>query len=912
MKFLTLLPGLLCLLFSTYPILAQDSNYPEKLPAQAQESFSSFRQKQLEFYQKLNFQTEEQYDSFYIAMNEGLGMKPMEDTDNKVSESEKMEETCTLNRQIYGWHPYWHGSSVFNNYNYSLISTFSYFSYELNPSTGSYNNIHSWKTTNSINLAKAAGSKVELCVTNFGTTNNVTFLTNQTAWVRLADSLIVLLNYRNADGVNIDFEGIPGSQRNNFTAFITYLNTRFSEDRPGTSITMALYAVDWTNVFDIAALNPLVDAFIVMGYDYHYSADVQAGPVSPLYHGTQWGTYTLSRTADYYLNQGASAFKLLMGVPYYGYDWKTNSTAVPSSTVETGVARLYNYLKNNFFGTYTRLWDQHSFSPYFIYTSGGQTRQCWFEDEESLAYRYDMVLNKQMGGIGIWALGYDNGYDELWDLLQEKFTDCSTNSSGIFYDSGGPLGSYRNNENSVFTLASPYPDEPVSIQFNSFDIEANFDYIHIYDGPDISSPLLGSFTGSDSPGTFSSSGNALTIRFTSDGATIRPGFQLEWFYGCFHQTKIQPLAPQYSDNFIVSYLDTDNCPAEVKDAFYQVQQSWGGEWRSNQHLGFFNDDFNTTSVHPEWTSVSGNWQISSGSLYQSNQSINNTNLYSEVIQASTETWLYHWRAKTSGSDGFSRRSGLHFFATEGMSENRGNSYFVFARIDDNKAQIYKVTDDVFELKVNADFNFNPDEWYDYKVSYNPVTGQISFYVNNREAATWTDPTPYTSGQYVSLRTGNSQTFFDFVRVYRKRGNETEITMGNGNLYMVNPTAHECRILSLTNYTDNRWSNLAMAETGISYSVNIENPIFSEAVNTLNIYPNPAKEKIQVVFQAKESGTTPVKIYDFNGRVVWYSQFNYTTGNNFLEISINQLPASIYLLTVETSLGILQQKMVKIF
>ena len=123
-------------------------------------------------------------------------------------------QACSLEYVVYGWNPYWVGTA-YNNYDFSLLSTFSYFSYELEPATGSYNSIHSWKTSNSINLAKAAGCKVELCVTNFGSSNNTIFLTNTSAQQTFIDSIISLINYRDADGVNIDFEGIDGSMRNN-------------------------------------------------------------------------------------------------------------------------------------------------------------------------------------------------------------------------------------------------------------------------------------------------------------------------------------------------------------------------------------------------------------------------------------------------------------------------------------------------------------------------------------------------------------------------------------------------------------------------------------------------------------------------------------------------------------------------
>ena len=32
------------------------------------------------------------------------------------------------------------------------------------------------------------------------------------------------------------------------------------------------------------------------------------------------------------------------------------------------------------------------------------------------------IKKNKIGGVGIWALGYDNGYPELWDLLTDKFS----------------------------------------------------------------------------------------------------------------------------------------------------------------------------------------------------------------------------------------------------------------------------------------------------------------------------------------------------------------------------------------------------------------------------------------------------------------------------------------------------------
>ncbi|MFT4678625.1 MAG: spore germination protein YaaH, partial [Chitinophagales bacterium] len=41
---------------------------------------------------------------------------------------------------------------------------------------------------------------------------------------------------------------------------------------------------------------------------------------------------------------------------------------------------------------------------------------------KSLSIKYDWIKKNKIGGVGIWALGYDNGYPELWNLLTEKFS----------------------------------------------------------------------------------------------------------------------------------------------------------------------------------------------------------------------------------------------------------------------------------------------------------------------------------------------------------------------------------------------------------------------------------------------------------------------------------------------------------
>ena len=406
---------------------------PNSLPAQlnigspSKSGFISIHQEQSNYYSQFNYPAEADYDTLNAAPK-------VIQTQPALS---KMQ-ACPLEYAVYGWNPYWVGTA-YNNYDFSLLSTFCYFSYGLNPSTGSYSTIYSWKTTPSIDSAQAAGVRVELCVTNFGSANNTTFLTNTSAQQTLIDSLISLLNYRGADGVNIDFEGVPGSQRNNLTAFMINLSNQLKTAITGASVTMAVYSVDWSNVFDIPALDPVVDQFIIMGYGYYYSGSSKAGPTAEFYKGTIWSNYNIVRSVNYYLNQGVTPSKLLLGLPYYGYEWQTADNSVPSNTVAAIGSRTYAYTRANYDGVYPKNWDPEGFNPYYTYKSGGNWRQVWVDDAYSLGKRYDLVKQKGIGGIGIWALGYDNGYNDLWNLLYEIFTACGiVPCSDTIYDTGGP------------------------------------------------------------------------------------------------------------------------------------------------------------------------------------------------------------------------------------------------------------------------------------------------------------------------------------------------------------------------------------------------------------------------------------------------------------------------------------------
>ncbi|NBX80633.1 MAG: PKD domain-containing protein, partial [Flavobacteriales bacterium] len=102
-----------------------------------------------------------------------------------------------------------------------------------------------------------------------------------------------------------------------------------------------------------------------------------------------------------------------------------------------------------------------------------------------------------------------------------------TACNGTFYDSGG-TSNYSNNQNQTFTICPSTPGGRLNVNFSSFALESNYDYLTIYDGNSTAAPSLGTFSGSASPGNITANvtntSGCLTFRFTSDGSVTYAGW----------------------------------------------------------------------------------------------------------------------------------------------------------------------------------------------------------------------------------------------------------------------------------------------------------------------------------------------------------------------------------------------------
>lgn len=177
----------------------------------------------------------------------------------------------------------------------------------------------------------------------------------------------------------------------------------------------------------------------------------------------------------------------------------------------------------------------------------------------------------------------------LEDDCPNNFPTTGTGSvltacDGSLFDSGGEFGVYGIGEMAVQTI-SPVDALTVQLNFVSFDVEGYdwgddecyYDRLYIYDGATDASPLLGIFCNEvSSPGTISSTGPSITLRFESDFYDAgNSGFKIDWECtkeidntGISDQSLQNGISiyPNPTDNFVtIESLLSQNGTIEVRD-----------------------------------------------------------------------------------------------------------------------------------------------------------------------------------------------------------------------------------------------------------------------------------------------------------------------------------------------------------
>ncbi|MGH7202937.1 MAG: glycosyl hydrolase family 18 protein, partial [Candidatus Levyibacteriota bacterium] len=238
------------------------------------------------------------------------------------------------------------------------------------------------------------------------------------------------------NGVNIDFEysGDADAQYvTEFTDFSKKLSVALKKQNPKTELSLSIMPLSarQNDIYAFTKLVPLYDRFIGMSYDYYgQNADI-SGPTAPMY-GFKENKYffdVMTTYADYL--QYIPKNKLIMGVPYYGWeravlDGKTLKSKTYSPASASNYSAIISYARGR--EDKDLLKNQCKWDPlaqetwcWFTDKQSGIDHQAWLADDKSVQARFDYANKLNLNGIAIWTLGLDKNYATLWNKITASF-----------------------------------------------------------------------------------------------------------------------------------------------------------------------------------------------------------------------------------------------------------------------------------------------------------------------------------------------------------------------------------------------------------------------------------------------------------------------------------------------------------
>ncbi len=257
-----------------------------------------------------------------------------------------------------------------------------------------------------IEAAHASGVKVVIAVGGWSDTltpNFAAMAASPVARAKFVSNLVAFVQAHGYDGVDLDWEYPRAGDRANVTALVRELRQGLAAANPAYTLSIAMPASNWAGGYDVRALQPHVDWFGIMTYDYHGAWTPHAGHNAPLYQpaGDAEGAVSLSVSA--WRNEGVEASKLLVGIPFYGYRFAASGLHQPRAGAVSSVTYWAAEALRAAGWTYT--WDSTARVPYL--QNAARTELVTYEDTVSVQEKVAFVQARGLGGAMLWALHHD-------------------------------------------------------------------------------------------------------------------------------------------------------------------------------------------------------------------------------------------------------------------------------------------------------------------------------------------------------------------------------------------------------------------------------------------------------------------------------------------------------------------------
>lgn len=257
----------------------------------------------------------------------------------------------------------------------------------------------------------------------------IPFLSNH--WVRskgkaaienteqLTEQIVEVINEYDLDGINVDLENLTPNDKDGLSNFVRILREKMPSNK---ILTVSVAAnpdgkdVNWQGSYDYEKLGKYSDYLFVMTYDEHSQGGI-CGPVASLDF--------VKKSIEYTLNY-VSRDKIVIGIPLYGRYWKENEEIGGEAVVIGAIPTLIS--KNKGIVKYdteigeacvTFTVDNSKIKSKIngkVLEDGEYT--IWYQTEESIKSKLNLVNEYDLLGAGVWALGQEKV--DVWTYYKNE------------------------------------------------------------------------------------------------------------------------------------------------------------------------------------------------------------------------------------------------------------------------------------------------------------------------------------------------------------------------------------------------------------------------------------------------------------------------------------------------------------
>ncbi|XP_060629822.2 di-N-acetylchitobiase-like [Anolis sagrei] len=264
------------------------------------------------------------------------------------------------------------------------------------------------------------------------------------AWI---NEQVELAKRQYMDGINIDIEQEVAKSSPEYyalTALVKETTDAFHKEIPGSQVT---FDIAWCpdcvdkRCYNYTGIAESCDFVFVMSYDEQSQvwSDCIARGNAP-FNQTIAGY-------EQYISMGIDPYKIVMGVPWYGYDYtclsltkdhicsiaKVPFRGAPCSDAagrQVPYKGIMSEEKSSFTGI---LWNDEYKAPFLEYKApNGVFHQVWFDDPRSISLKAAYVTERGLRGIGMWngdCLNYSGGSvaqeqtEAMWEALTPDWSN---------------------------------------------------------------------------------------------------------------------------------------------------------------------------------------------------------------------------------------------------------------------------------------------------------------------------------------------------------------------------------------------------------------------------------------------------------------------------------------------------------